>query len=220
MFKWYPYLASTVTLLCVACGASFSANEGGTAAVAGSSGDSNGGSEASAGSSSVGDAGQVETGGSAAGGESSTAGAGGSLAGAGGSLAGAGGSLAGQGGGGSGGRGSGGAGTIADCATLKQEYDAAVQKARVCDKGSTDQCSPSSVAQPIGGCGCPVLINAKSEYAVAAKKAYQAYQNNKCDLGGPVCDAFCAPPTAASCAQQSMGSGNSFVCTAAGIIQN
>jgi hypothetical protein len=151
MFKWYPYLASTVTLLCVACGASFSANEGGTAAVAGSSGDSNGGSEASAGSSSVGDAGQVETGGSAAGGESSTAGAGGS---------------------------------------------------------------------PIGGCGCPVLINAKSEYAVAAKKAYQADQNNKCDLGGPVCDAFCAPPTAASCAQQSMGSGNSFVCTAAGIIQN
>jgi len=215
MFKLHPYLSSFVVVICVACGSSFTANEGDRAAAfAGSSGDANGGTAGSAGDSSIADAGELETGGTGAAGESSTAGAGGAAAGASGSSAG-------RGGWGNGGRwgGSGGS-TGADCATLKQQYEAAVEKARLCDKGSTDQCSPSSVAQRIGGCGCPVLINTRSEYATAAKKAYQAYQDGKCDSSGPVCDILCAPAATASCTQQSTGTGSSFVCSAGAVIQN
>jgi hypothetical protein len=215
MFKLHAFLGSAVAVVCVACGASFTANENGTAS--GAAGEAAGGSTSSAGSSSSGDAGEVDTGGTGTAGEASTAGSGGTDTGIGGSTVGRGGW--GNGGWGSGGRwtNTGGGSTVADCDTLRQEYQAAVEKARVCDKGSTDQCSPSSVAQPVGGCGCPVLINAQSEAAAAAKKAYQDYQDNKCDLGGPVCGIACVPAATASCAQQAMGSGNTFVCTAGGI---
>jgi hypothetical protein len=212
MFKFHPFLGSAVAVVCVACGASFSANEGGAAAGSGGSAAAGGGSPSSAGSSSAGDAGEMAVGGTGAAGEGSTAGAGGTVTGVAGASAGRGGS------GHGGGTGGGGAGT--DCATLEQEYRATVEKARVCEKGSTDQCSPSSAAEAVGGCGCPVLINAKSEYAAAAKKAYQAYQNNKCGSSGPVCNIFCAPAATASCAQQTMGTGSAFVCSAGAVIQN
>jgi len=88
----------------------------------------------------------------------------------------------------------------------------------MCDKGSTDQCSPSSIAQPLG-CACPVLINAKSEAGAAALAAYQALLDAKCEIGGGLaCDAFCGTPTAARCEQQS-GPGSSFVCTALTTLQ-
>ncbi|HYP75649.1 MAG TPA: hypothetical protein VER12_06840 [Polyangiaceae bacterium] len=204
MFKRHPFSASAIAVVCIACSARFTANDG--TGPSGVAGEASGGSATSAGTDGSGDAGETEAAGSpGSAGERSSAGAGGTTAGAGGSNAG-------RGGWGNGGRWSGSGGASAtDCATLRQDYQAAVEKARVCDKGSTDQCSPSSSAQPIGGCGCPVLINAKSESATAVKKTYQAYQDAKCDFNGPVCDIFCEPPTAASCAQQTVGSG--FVCT-------
>jgi hypothetical protein len=65
-----------------------------------------------------------------------------------------------------------------------------------------------------------VLINSKSEAATAAEKAYQAFQDGHCDFGRDSCgDVFCAPIVTASCAQQSMTSGNTFVCTA-GVVLN
>jgi len=220
MIKFYAFLAP-IAVVCVACGASFTANEGnGAAAGAANGGQATGGLTSSAGSSSVGDAGETEAGGTSSAGQGSTAGEGGSVVGAGGTTS-TGGWGSGRGGWGNAGWRNGTAGSsAADCATLQEEYEAAVQKARVCDKGSTDQCTTSSLAQAIGGCGCPVLINAKSEAGAAARKAYQAYQSAKCETSGPLCDAFCAPPVAASCAQQSMTSGNGFVCTGATAIQN
>ena len=209
MFKIHPFLAPTaaIALACVACGASFTAN--GEIGGSGGSGEANGGSS-SAGNSSDGDAGDAEIAGA------SSAGAGGT---------GAGGWGSGRGGRGNGGWGNGGwragtagGSTVADCDRLRQEYEAALEKARLCDKGSTDQCTPSSLAQPVGGCGCPVLVNAKSEHTAAAMKAYQSYQNAKCDYA--MCDAFCAPPVTASCAPQSMGPGSSYVCTTAIAAQN
>ncbi|HEY3256166.1 MAG TPA: hypothetical protein VGJ91_19540 [Polyangiaceae bacterium] len=202
MFKFQPFLAVAVAAACAACGASFSAHDGsGNAAGADNAGDANGGQPGSAGSSSVGDAGEADSGGTSAGG-SLVGGAGAS------------------GGSGVGGwrSGSGGNWAGGDCATLRTDYSAAVEKARVCDKGATDQCSTSSVAEPTG-CGCPVLINTKSEAAAAAKKAYQALQDNHCDYGGATCNIACLPVTSASCAQQSMGSGNTFLCTAGGVVQ-
>ncbi|HET7541014.1 MAG TPA: hypothetical protein VFK05_14120 [Polyangiaceae bacterium] len=195
MFKFPAFLA--LTLSCVACGASFTAHED-----TGGAGESSGGLASSAGAFSVGAGGDVSVGGSSAAGESSNAGAGGWGRG-------------GWGNWGNGGRGNwmGTGGASPECATLGEQYVAAVDKARACDKGSTDQCSPSSVAQPVGGCGCPVLINSKSEAGMAAQKAYQAYQDANCDRGGPVCDIFCPPATEASCEQPS-GTGNSFVCSA------
>jgi hypothetical protein len=212
MFKFQPFLALAVA--CVACGASFSASDGsGGSGGTGKAGEASGGLGSSAGSPSAGDAGAMDVGGTSSAGQSSTAGTAGAAAG--------------RGGTGSGGRGAGGAASGsggaagADCTKLAQQYQAAVEKARVCDKGSTDQCSPSSVAQPVGGCGCPVLINAKSEYAATAKKAYQAYQDGKCDFGGAICDIACPSATSASCAQQAMASGNyAYVCAAQIAIQN
>jgi len=221
MFKFHTFFAP-IAVACVACGASFTANEGnGSAAGGGNAGEASGGFTSEAGGSSVGDAGELDAGGSSAAGQRSTAGAGGSVVGAGGTI-GAAGWGSGRGGWGNGGwrSGAGGGATLGDCATLQQEYEAAVQKARVCDKGSMDQCSPSSVAQPVSGCGCAVLINAKSEAATAAKKAYQAYQDAKCDHGGAVCNAICAPPLSASCEQQAMTSGNTFMCASGVAIQN
>jgi hypothetical protein len=117
---------------------------------------------------------------------------------------------------GNGGWGSGGDWGSGECAALRQEYQAAVESARVCDKGSTDQCSPSSVAQPLG-CGCPVFVNAKSDYTETAKKAYQAYQDARCEFGGVACDIYCGQAESVSCAQQSSGSGSAFLCTASGV---
>jgi hypothetical protein len=220
MFKFNALLAP-IAVACVACGASFTANDGnGAAAGAANGGQATGGLSSSAGSSSVGEAGEAEAGGTSSAGQGSTAGEGGSVVGVGGTTS-SGGWGSGRGGWGNGGwrNGTGGA-SATDCLALQEEYEAAVQKARVCDKGSTDQCTASSLAQPIGGCGCPVPINAKSEAGAAAKKAYQAYQSANCQTSGPLCDAFCAPPVAVSCAQQPMTSGNGFVCTAATAIQN
>jgi hypothetical protein len=206
MFKFHPFLALAVA--CVACGASFSANDnGGSSAGASQAGEASGGLSDSAGGPSAGDAGALDVGGTSSAGQSSTAGTGGSVAGRGGT---------GSGGRGGAASGSGGA-AGADCTKLAQLYQAAVEKARVCDKGSTDQCSASSVAQAVG-CGCPALINAKSDYATAVRKAYQAYQDAKCDSGGVICDIYCAPATSASCAQQTMTSGNAYVCMASSAI--
>jgi hypothetical protein len=215
MFKLHPFLALAV--VCVACGPSFSAREGSGGSGSGGSGEAgeaSGGEPNNAGSSNTGDAGEMNVAGSGSAGEGSTAGAGGSGAG------GSGNGGSGNGGSGNGGSGNGGGWSGGECATLRQEYQTAVEKARVCDKGSTDQCSASSVAQPIN-CGCPVLVNAKSEYTVAAKKAYQAYHDAKCDSGGIDCaQVFCPPAMGAACAPQSMSPGNAFLCTAPIAIQN
>jgi len=195
MYKFHPFLA--FALACVACGSRFTATDDGDG-----SGDAGRAGAASGGSSS-GDAGRMEVGGTSAAGQGSTAGAGGSIGGS---------SSAGNSGWGSAGwrSGSGGTGSGAECAMLRQEYQAAVEKARACDKGSTDQCSPSSVAEPVG-CGCPVLVNAKSEDTAAAKEAYQRLRDSKCDYGAN-CDIACAPIMSANCSRPLMG--NTFVCTA------
>jgi hydrogenase maturation factor len=103
---------------------------------------------------------------------------------------------------------------------LKQQYQALLEKARVCDKGSTDECSPSSTLEPLG-CGCPVLVNAKSEYVASAKKARQAYQDAKCVDAIACTSVACVPTASASCAQASAsGSGSGFVCTAGTVVAN
>jgi hypothetical protein len=110
-----------------------------------------------------------------------------------------------------------GSGGEADCARLKQQFQGLLDKARVCDQGSTDQCSPSSTIEPLG-CGCAVLVNAKGVYTDAARKARQAYLDAKCVDSG-VCPAIaCLAPKAASCAA-GVTSG-SFVCTAGTAVAN
>ena len=185
---WAPALAVTV----VACGARFSAheNDGG---LAGTAGEPSGGSTSSAGSSSVADAGEPEVGG-----HSSTS-TGGTANGMGGRNWGNGGRWSGNGG-----------ATAADCAALRQKYQASIEAARVCDKGSMGQCSPSSVAQPVDGCGCPMLINTQSAAADATREAYQAYLNAKCEYRGPICEIACPPAVGANCSQAT--SSGSFVC--------
>jgi len=236
MFKFQPFLAPAVVACaaCVACGASFTSHDGVNGAFAGSgnAGEASGGLTSAAGSSN-GEAGEIEAGGTSSAGRGSTVGGttsvGGSATSTGGTATSTGGTATGTGGKGTGGTtmgvggrnwgnggrwGSGGSSTGVDCTTLESEYKAAVERARVCTKGSLDECSASSVAEPVGGCGCPVLINAKSEAGAEAKKAYQAYQDAKCDYnGGPVCDIYCPAPVTAGCAQQSMGTGSAFVCT-------
>jgi hypothetical protein len=206
MFKPQPSLF--ILLACVACGSNFEA--GGTGGATGSDGGapqagasamggdtSNG---ASAGESSAG----ANTAGESSAGGHATAGGGGAAHGG----ASSGGTSA---GGSSGGNASGGsAGT--DCAALKTEYAALVKKARVCNQGSTDECSTASKA-PTVGCGCPTLVNANSEYTALAAEKYKAIQKNNCD-GGLTCGIACLAPTGANCAQ-SNGTGTSeFVCTA------
>jgi hypothetical protein len=98
-----------------------------------------------------------------------------------------------------------------DCATLKTEYAALVKKARVCDQGSSNECTTASKAEPVG-CGCATLVNANSEYTALAAEKYKAIQKGNCG-GGLTCGAVCLPPTSASC-EQSSGTGTSeFVCT-------
>jgi len=198
MFKSYPLLV--IVVMCAACGSRFSAGDdtgglgsGGT----GQAGEASGGGGDAAGTSSGGDAGAADVAGSSSGGMSS----GGSSAGSGGAIAGSAGSAV-------------GGSSGVDCTKLKQDYQVAVEKARVCDRGSTNQCNASSTLQPID-CGCPVLVNAKSEYAVVAKKAYQTYQDSKCAAGGVACaNVACLPIAGVSCAQQMLATGNdAFVCT-------
>ncbi|HYQ41639.1 MAG TPA: hypothetical protein VER11_06720 [Polyangiaceae bacterium] len=222
MFKLHSFLAPAIAVTAVACGARFTAHEN-DGTVGGAAGEASGGFTSSAGSSSVGDAGEPEVGGNTSAGAAPVGGAGGAVTGTAGATSGGGGWTAGRGGWGNGGWGNGGWGpgsggaSSADCTTLGEQYQAAVEKARVCDKGSTDQCSASSAAEPVGGCGCPVLINTKSEAADAANKAYQAYQKAGCAHTGPICDVFCAPAMSASCEPSS--TANNYVCTAGGLLK-
>jgi hypothetical protein len=205
---WAPALAMTL----VACAARFSAHER-EGTTAGSAGESSGLTSA-AGSSSVADSGEPGLGGHNAAGAGGTGTGGGTFTGNGGAVSGTGGTPAGTGGGrnwGNGGwwSGNGGAGA-ADCATLRQKYQATIEAARACDKGSVDQCSPTSVAQPVDGCGCPLPINTKSAAADANRKAYQAYLDAKCEYRGPICDIACPPLGTADCLQ--LGNSGSFMC--------
>jgi hypothetical protein len=212
-------LLLAIVTLCSACGGS-SFEAGGTGGSSGSTADagttgSNAGATSSAGATSGGSAGESSAGagGHSAGG-AATAGAGGSSAGgssAGGSSAGAGGAGAGAGGSSAGAGGSSACDTeTTDCAKLKCEYAAAVELARVCDKGSSDQCTTSSTLPNLGGCSCPTLVNAKSDATTLAKQKYQAFQNAKCPVG-PVCNIACAANTSATCSAATVG--NTFVCT-------
>lgn len=199
MFK--PYSSLFVLLTCVACGSSFEA--GGSGGAAGSDGGApQAGASEAGGDTSTGASAGESAGGANSAGESSSGGratAGSSSGGAAHAGAASGGSAAG-----------GSAG--ADCAALKTEYAALVKKARVCDEGSMDECTTASKAPNVGGCGCPTLVNANSEYTALAAEKYKAIQKNGCD-GGLTCGIACLPPTSASCAQ-TMGSGSSeFVCT-------
>ena len=149
-----------------------------------------GGATSSAGDASVGDAGETSNGGATAGNAGGPSG---------------------------GSAGSSGASGV-DCAKLKQQYESAVAKARACDAGSTDECSPSSSVEPLS-CGCAVLVNARSEFTAVAKKARQAYRDAKC-VEGVACAAIaCVAPVAASCAQ-GIGSASSFVCAAVTAVAN
>ena len=144
----------------------------------------------------------------------------GELATGGASSAGDGGSSAGSGSAGNGGAAvAGSAGSSSgECARLKAQFQAALEKARACDKGSKDQCSPSSTVEPLS-CGCAVLVNAKSEFSTAAKKARQAYQDAKCAEGIACAAIACAPIVDASCAPE-IGSTSAFVCSAVTAISN
>jgi hypothetical protein len=209
-------LLLAIVTLCSACGgSSFEAGgSGGASAEAGATG-SHGGDTSSAGASNGGSGAESSAGASGhpAGG-AATAGAGGSGAGgasAGGASAGAGtgGSHAGAGGSGGASAGAGGSAGAADCTTLKAEYAAALEKARVCDVTAMNQCDKSSTL-PNLGCGCPTLVNAKSEATTIAKQKYQAFQSAKCPIG-PICAIACIAYTGAACTAQAMGGG--FVCT-------
>ena len=224
MFKSSPYLA--VLCLCAACGGtSFQASEsGGAGGDAQAGGADTGGESSSAGSESGGAAGEPDgsAGAAVAGSAGDTVSAGGkNAAGAGGRSAAGGTSAGGASAAGAGGTSAGGAsaagagGTMgsggATCASIKAEFEGALQKARVCDKGSLDECSTQSTQQP-WGCGCSVLVNAKSEYAAIAKKKYAELEDAKCTKSVNCPLVACGLWTSASCAQESMGTGTSFVC--------
>lgn len=177
-----------LVVACVACGSRFSAHDGGGAAGFGN--EENGGQPSAAGGSDTGDAGDTSAGGSA--GSVNTGGTG----------AGA----------GDGGATMGGSGPDDNCTRLKQQYQNALEKARVCEPSSMDQCSPSSTVEALG-CGCPVLVNARSQSTSAAKKARQAYFDAKCGEGVACAAIACAEPVSASCAV-GIGATGTFVCTA------
>lgn len=194
MFKFCSSLVFVIA--CVACGSKFTANEGGALASGGDVGDANGGQTSSIG----GDAGDVGVGGTSAGGTSAGGTGGGTDSGGTGASAGMDTAKA----------GSAGSDTGSECAKLKQQFSALLEKARACNEAATDECSPSSTLEPLG-CGCPVLVNAKSEYTTAAKKARQTYRDAKC-VDNAICPAIaCVQPTAASCVPGT--AADSFVCT-------
>jgi hypothetical protein len=196
----YCRLWLAAATLCLSCGSSFVSSDngsGGGSPSAGAAGTS-GGSTSSGGAQSGGSAGASAAGTGAGGASGGTASGGAATGGAGGA------SL----GGAAGAAGSAGA---ADCATLKTEYAADVDKARGCDSGSTDECSTSST-MPAIGCGCPTLVNAKSTYTTLAKAKYQAIQDAKC-AAGPICNIACLGYTSASCSAQMTTSGTAYECT-------
>ncbi|MEO6598417.1 MAG: hypothetical protein ABIQ16_00995 [Polyangiaceae bacterium] len=223
MFKAQPLcLVSLILLACVAaCGSKFESSSGsssGSGGAADSGAASDGGASEAGAPATGGDGASAgeSTGGSSSAGDTSvggraTAGSGGSAHGG----ASAGGASA---GGASAGNGSAGA-AGADCAALKAEYAALVKKARVCDEGSTDQCTTESKA-PVIGCGCPTLVNVKSEYTALAAEKYKAIEKNGCN-NGPICQIACLQPTSASCAKTSGMGSSEFVCTGTnGVIAN
>ena len=215
MSKLAPLFA--MMSLCVACGGAFEAasqtaevEDGGSAGarVVGNGGliEGVGGGSAAGAGAGVAEGGSVGTGEGGSGAGVAGNGAGGSGT----SVGGHGSAGSGSGVGGSAVAGSGGSSGV-DCTTLKEEYRVAVQKARTCDKGSTNQCSASSTLPPVG-CGCPVLVNAKSVATTVAKQKYQAIQDNHCEKG-PICNIACLAYMAAECSSQSMMAGDVFVCT-------
>ena len=194
-----------VTLaLCVSCGGS---SFGSGAAVGG--GSSTSGGNGAGGAVAGGSGGNAGTAGTHSGDAGASVGGAGAAAGNG--DAGTGSASAGNGGASIGGAGAGGSAS-ADCTRLKAEYSAAVEKARGCDNGSTEQCSPSSTLPAIG-CGCPILVNAKSDFTTVAKQKYQAVQDAKCD-SGPICDIACLEYMGAACLAQKLGAGTMYQCTA------
>lgn len=210
---------SLITIaLCSACGSSFDASGigdaggGGVAGQPGAAGNS-GGDEASGGDTSAAGSANSGSGGMPGAAGEPNAGTGGTAAGSGGSGPGAGGNAGGPAAGG--GAGNGGA---PDCVGLKAEYSAALERARVCDAGSTDECSTGTTLPAIG-CGCPTLVNGKSEFTALAKRKYQAFQDGKCNSGA-ICNIGCIPPTSASCAPQPAASGKGYVCSGATLAVN
>jgi hypothetical protein len=152
----------------------------------------------------------VDSGGGGTGGTAPSAGAPGS---SGGSSSSAGAHSGGSGGHAVGGAtGSGGGAGVEDCATLKSDYSAAVDQARVCDAASTDECSPNSTLPTLLGCGCPTPVNAKSPSVLVAQQKYQAIQDAKC-LVGPVCNIACLAYTSVTCSSGTATSGTADVCT-------
>lgn len=231
---WFEPRSSLLALtLCVACGGSSfgSASSGGagsSSAQAGSS-QTSGGHTGSAGASSAGqtsaagaaNGGQTGAAGTANGGQTGSAGAanGGQTGSAGAANGGHAGDVAGGGTIGSGGSSAGAtasAGSPAggsggtDCAALKVEYDAAVQKARICTQGGMGECSSSSTL-PAVSCGCPVLVNAKSANLALAKQKLQALQDGKCNAG-PICNIACLAYASAAC-MPSATAAPELVCT-------
>jgi hypothetical protein len=210
MFKRHPSLI--IVALCVACGSSFEASPGGAGSGAGGAGSGAGG---------AGQAGQPASGGEAASAGSESGGAAGAPdMGGGGTVSGGGGAAAGTGAaGGSETAGSGGS-AGADCTALKTAYSLALEKARACDVGSTDQCTKSSTLPPAAGCGCAVLVNAKSAATTAAKAKYQEYQDAKCSTGVICNDIACLAYATASCAVQSTTTSSAYVCTGSSALAN
>ncbi len=197
----FASVASLSLTVCAACGGSSFDSGGSAGASSGGTGASGatGGGTSTAGTSSGGaSAGSTAGGGTSTAGTTSTGGtsAGGTSSGGTTSTAGA---------------SSGGSSGAADCASLKADYEATVQKARGCDQGSMDECSTSST-MPTLGCGCPTLVNAKSPYTDSAKKKYQAIQDAKCPAG-PLCNIACLPVTSASCSVQMTSAGSDYLCT-------
>lgn len=199
-------LVSLVVLACVACGSDFKA--GGSAGATGDGGGapSDGGASQAGAMATAGDAGSgalggdVSSAGDSSSGGSPTAGSGGTAHGG-----------AAHGGAASGGTSAAGGTAGSDCTALKAEYAALLKKARVCDKDSTDECTTDSTA-PAVGCGCPTLLNVKSESTPLALDKYKAIQKANCD-NGPICNIACLPVTSASCAQSNGSGASEFVCT-------
>ncbi len=192
-----------IATLCLSCsGSNFVSSRDGSAGSTAQAGAASGGSSAQAGASS---GGSTSSAGTASGGASGSTSVGGGVT-AGSSNAGAGGGPAG------GASGSGGSAGAPDCDSLKADYAAAVGKAQVCDSGSTDECSKSSTLPAAGGCGCAVLVNAKSPYTPIAQQKYQAIQDAKCPTG-PVCNIACIAYTSAACTSVTTTGGSAYECT-------
>jgi|GEM_PF-985768 len=221
MFKFHASLL--LIIACAACGSSFTANGGnGGSDGLGTAGEGSGAGPGTAGSSNGGDTGEAgaESGGADTGGAGGRAGSSG-LGGAGGR----GGSGPGRGGAGNGGGGgagtgggalggSGGTPPVDDCAALREQYSAVVEKARVCEPNMKDECSASSTLNSIG-CGCPIFVNPKSEYVEQAKKIYRSYQDAKCVDDVACAQVACLPVVSANCAR--VAGSSSYVCTGTGI---